>query len=411
MWLFKCAISDPESFFPFTNPTCIHVFVFRPDAYDRGLIHAIESVVIDWTHQIRDVLKKDSAQPLLEGQHPSPMVEIEFWKAKAQNLECIYEQLNNPKVRMMAQMLERANSSYYPSFKNIFTDVVEGTKIKKKWFCFSSQKAETISGKPALNAVKAASFGTFFLLTYALSIKRRLNLWQFQLTARKFTPPPRLKHRWQKSDLTQDFLRRARTIYHDTQYRLRFKFCFFSFSSPDGSPGYQPVPDTPALPLWGSRAGWFRQLSEATGPSDALHLSGVGQLSALQHSSPHHRVTAGNLQHAHWHGTLCIASRGEDEVFWRKESQRQESKTRSSRASLQFPVGRIHRHLRTGNCAEKIGAGAFSVRSELSCAWMLFPLKSLIEFPAKKRGKKDKVVFAWALLALFGTRLEWKPKQ
>ena len=33
-------------------------------------------------------------------------------------------------------------------------------------------------------------------------------------------------------------------------------------------------------------------------------------------------------------------------------------KTRSARAGLQFPVGRIHRCLRKGNWAERIGAGA-----------------------------------------------------
>ena len=33
------------------------VSVSRPDTYDRGLVHAIESVIIEWTHQIRDVLK------------------------------------------------------------------------------------------------------------------------------------------------------------------------------------------------------------------------------------------------------------------------------------------------------------------------------------------------------------------
>jgi len=55
-------------------------------------VHAVESVVIDWTHQIREVLKKDSAQPLLEGLNPVPYVEMEFWKVKAQNLECIYDQ-------------------------------------------------------------------------------------------------------------------------------------------------------------------------------------------------------------------------------------------------------------------------------------------------------------------------------
>lgn len=34
------------------------------------------------------------------------------------------------------------------------------------------------------------------------------------------------------------------------------------------------------------------------------------------------------------------------------------SKSRSNRAGLQFPVGRIHRHLRKGNYAERVGAGA-----------------------------------------------------
>ncbi len=34
------------------------------------------------------------------------------------------------------------------------------------------------------------------------------------------------------------------------------------------------------------------------------------------------------------------------------------SKTRSSRAGLQYPVGRIHRLLKNGSYAERIGAGA-----------------------------------------------------
>jgi len=34
------------------------------------------------------------------------------------------------------------------------------------------------------------------------------------------------------------------------------------------------------------------------------------------------------------------------------------SKSRSSRAGLQFPVGRVHRLLRKGNYAQRVGAGA-----------------------------------------------------
>lgn len=37
---------------------------------------------------------------------------------------------------------------------------------------------------------------------------------------------------------------------------------------------------------------------------------------------------------------------------------RSKAKSRSSRAGLQFPVGRIHRLLRRGNYAQRVGAGA-----------------------------------------------------
>ncbi|XP_040316317.1 histone H2A type 1-E-like [Herpailurus yagouaroundi] len=37
---------------------------------------------------------------------------------------------------------------------------------------------------------------------------------------------------------------------------------------------------------------------------------------------------------------------------------RAKAKTRSSRAGLQFPVGRVHRLLRKGNYAERVGAGS-----------------------------------------------------
>jgi len=38
-------------------------------------------------------------------------------------------------------------------------------------------------------------------------------------------------------------------------------------------------------------------------------------------------------------------------------SSDKKAKSRSSKAGLQFPVGRIHRHLRKGNYAQRIGAG------------------------------------------------------
>ena len=50
--------------------------------------------------------------------------------------------------------------------------------------------------------------------------------------------------------------------------------------------------------------------------------------------------------------------RGKGDFSCRGKAKGTKSKSRSSRAGLQFPVGRIHRLLRKGNYAERVGAGA-----------------------------------------------------
>ena len=64
-------------------------------------------------------------------------------------------------------------------------------------------------------------------------------------------------------------------------------------------------------------------------------------------------------------GCFVVLSTGNSKSVVRRMSGRGKggkvkgkSKSRSSRAGLQFPVGRIHRLLRKGNYAERVGAGA-----------------------------------------------------
>ena len=87
--------------------------------FDKGVVHAIESVVIEWAHQIRDVLRRDSAQPLLEGNNPGPLIEIEFWRARMLDLESVIEQLQEVKARKMVALLEKTKSSYYTAFRSM----------------------------------------------------------------------------------------------------------------------------------------------------------------------------------------------------------------------------------------------------------------------------------------------------
>ena len=65
----------------------------RGRPFDKHLVHAVESVVIEWSHQVRDVLTKCSAKLLLEGGTPGPLVEIDFWKARCADLESMVDQV------------------------------------------------------------------------------------------------------------------------------------------------------------------------------------------------------------------------------------------------------------------------------------------------------------------------------
>ncbi|XP_053528697.1 dynein axonemal heavy chain 9 isoform X1 [Artibeus jamaicensis] len=93
------------------------------DSTDKSLIYAIESAVIQWSHQVQLVLKKESSQSLLQRENPTPKVELEFWKSRSEDLEHIYNQLRTIKVRGLVGLLDKFQSSYFPAFQAMFRDV------------------------------------------------------------------------------------------------------------------------------------------------------------------------------------------------------------------------------------------------------------------------------------------------
>ncbi|NXO09420.1 DYH9 protein, partial [Oriolus oriolus] len=90
---------------------------------NKSLVHATESAIIDWSHQIQRVLRKESSEPLLQGSNPNPKVELEFWRSRCGDLEGIYSQLTSRKVRNMLEVLERVQSIYVPAFQHMLMDV------------------------------------------------------------------------------------------------------------------------------------------------------------------------------------------------------------------------------------------------------------------------------------------------
>ncbi|XP_066487525.1 dynein axonemal heavy chain 11 [Tiliqua scincoides] len=95
----------------------------KQDSYMRAVLHAIESMVIKWSHQIQDIVEKSSAQTLLDGMHLDPQAELDFWKERKDNLSCLYDQLQSPVVQKMIRILKAKLSSYYPTFQDIYKQV------------------------------------------------------------------------------------------------------------------------------------------------------------------------------------------------------------------------------------------------------------------------------------------------
>ncbi|XP_062482469.1 dynein axonemal heavy chain 17 isoform X3 [Pezoporus occidentalis] len=98
---------------------------------DVSVLHATETIVIEWSQQIRDILSKHSAEPLLEGLHPLPSAEFNFWHTRAVNLQCINDQLLSPRVTVLAEMLEKANSCFWLVLQSVFQDVSAGLEEAK----------------------------------------------------------------------------------------------------------------------------------------------------------------------------------------------------------------------------------------------------------------------------------------
>ena len=89
----------------------------------KNRISLLEGAIITWTKQIRSVLKQDPEFQLKQGLHPTPDVEIEFWKNKAGNLNSISEQLHGPKIKRVLRALETSKSTYTSTFVRLSKEV------------------------------------------------------------------------------------------------------------------------------------------------------------------------------------------------------------------------------------------------------------------------------------------------
>ncbi|XP_025160705.1 dynein beta chain, ciliary-like [Harpegnathos saltator] len=91
---------------------------------DVRLRSDIETILTKWYSQINDTLHEESTRIFLTDKHPQPSAEIEFWRQRLVNVESIYNQMRDPRVKKMASILELTNSPYSACFKTLLKDVV-----------------------------------------------------------------------------------------------------------------------------------------------------------------------------------------------------------------------------------------------------------------------------------------------
>jgi dynein heavy chain len=137
-----------------------------------SVLHTLETAVIDWTHQIKEVIKSNSAAPLEQGLNPGPLVEIDFWIAKANNLKSIHKQLTDPKIQRISDVLKASKSTYYPAFQMIFDEVV-----------FALEEANDISTflkalRPRVEAIQGVGEFVELAQVFPGLMKTILNIWK-----------------------------------------------------------------------------------------------------------------------------------------------------------------------------------------------------------------------------------------
>ncbi|XP_076804743.1 dynein axonemal heavy chain 2-like [Clavelina lepadiformis] len=94
-------------------------------ARNKELVQRLETAMIHWTRQIKEVL---NAQDALETAESSgPLEEIEFWNNRCIDLSGLSTQLDKPGVKKIQRILEIAKSSYVGPFKKLSKLIQDGS--------------------------------------------------------------------------------------------------------------------------------------------------------------------------------------------------------------------------------------------------------------------------------------------
>jgi dynein heavy chain, axonemal len=91
---------------------------------DKDLIQRLESTVIYWTRQIKEVVSNQDTSTSQE--NSDPLDEIEHWRARTTNLSDLRHRLTSKQLQRILEVLTRANSSYLTGFQELEKRINDG---------------------------------------------------------------------------------------------------------------------------------------------------------------------------------------------------------------------------------------------------------------------------------------------
>ncbi|XP_054171131.1 dynein axonemal heavy chain 2 isoform X7 [Homo sapiens] len=103
---------------------------------DKELVQRLETSMIHWTRQIKEML---SAQETVEtGENLGPLEEIEFWRNRCMDLSGISKQLVKKGVKHVESILHLAKSSYLAPFMKLAQQIQDGSRQAQSNLTFLS---------------------------------------------------------------------------------------------------------------------------------------------------------------------------------------------------------------------------------------------------------------------------------
>ncbi|VDN09547.1 unnamed protein product [Dibothriocephalus latus] len=108
---------------PIPNENDEYFFSRTKNKSERSCLYAIETLIIEWSHQVYKLLLEDKSKASADTE-ALPVTEVEYWNLRASDLDGINLQISSKNVQKMIQLLETHNSCYLTPFKDMYKAIV-----------------------------------------------------------------------------------------------------------------------------------------------------------------------------------------------------------------------------------------------------------------------------------------------